>query len=74
MQKNILISFGKKIKEERLKRELSQEKFAELTDFHRNYIGMIERGERNITLTNIEKFANRLDIKINELMSFNDGK
>jgi transcriptional regulator with XRE-family HTH domain len=54
---NLLVLFGNKIRDERLKRNLSQEDFAELTGFHRTYIGMIERAERNVTLLNIEKFA-----------------
>jgi transcriptional regulator with XRE-family HTH domain len=39
----ILLKFGAKLRAERLKRNLSQEKLAELADVHRNYIGMLER-------------------------------
>lgn len=70
MESNLLTLFGEKIKQERLKRNLSQEDFAELTGFHRTYIGMIERAERNITLLNIEKFAKALQIEIYELLIF----
>ncbi len=67
MKKQILITFGKKVREERLKRELSQEEFAERAGVHRTYIGMIERAEKNITLTNIEKIASALGIDIYQL-------
>lgn len=64
----LLINFGKKIRKERLKRGFSQEEFAEKVGVHRTYIGMIERGEKNITLTNIKKITDALDIKINQLL------
>lgn len=72
-ESNILLLFGKKIKAERLKRNLSQEEFAELTGFHRNYIGMIERAERNITLENVEKFAKALNLQLKELLDFDEA-
>lgn len=70
MNKNILIKFGKKVKEERLKQRLSQEDLAERAGLHRTYIGMIERAEKNITLGNIEKVAKALKLNINELLTF----
>ncbi|NLO18801.1 MAG: helix-turn-helix transcriptional regulator [Ignavibacteria bacterium] len=66
----ILINFGKRVRELRLERKLSQEKLAELADLHRTYIGMIERGEKNITLLNIERIAVALQISIENLMEF----
>lgn len=45
----LLEKFGKKIREERLKRGFSQEDLSLKSGFHRTYIGMIERGEKNIT-------------------------
>lgn len=68
MKNEILIKFGQRVREERLKRKLSQEKLAELADLHRTYIGMIERGEKNITLYNMEKIAKSLNMKIKELL------
>jgi transcriptional regulator with XRE-family HTH domain len=70
MNKNILIQFGKKVREERLKKGISQEKLGELAKVHRTYIGMIERAEKNITLTNMEKIAKALGKKVNELINF----
>lgn len=68
MKETVLIRFGQRIRELRKARNLSQEQLAELTGFHRNYIGMIERGERNPALVNIEIFANTFEISLSELL------
>jgi len=68
MKEEILIKFGNKVKQERLKKNLSQEAFADKVGMHRTYIGMIERAEKNITLLNIKKLADRLGISISDLM------
>lgn len=67
MNRQLLIKFGKRVREERLQRGLSQEKLAERAKVHRTYIGMIERAEKNITLTNMEKIARALGVKIGDL-------
>ena len=59
--------FGDRIRKLRKERQLSQEKLAELADLHRTYIGDIERGERNVSLENIEKIAKALKVKIEDL-------
>lgn len=64
----ILVKFGERVRESRMEKGISQEKLAHLADVHRTYIGMIERAEKNITLINIEKIANALDLSINELL------
>ncbi len=64
MKKEILVKFGKKVREERVRLGLSQEKLAIRASVHRTYIGMIERAEKNITLENIEKIAKALKISI----------
>lgn len=67
MKSQVLIKFGKKIRQLRDERGISQEKLGELAKVHRTYVGMIERGEKNITLTNIEKFAKALKVEIKDL-------
>jgi transcriptional regulator with XRE-family HTH domain len=60
--------FGKRLRELRLARRLSQEKLAEMADLHRNYVGGIERGERNVALLNIVKLAHALAVKPSKLL------
>ncbi len=67
---NLLRTFGQRIRTLRTARGLSQEKLAELTGFHRTYIGMIERGERNLSLTNVAVFAKTFRISESELLNF----
>jgi len=66
-KKSILISFGDKVRVTRKTLELSQEELADKAGLHRTYIGMIERGEKNITLTNIEKISKALGTDISQL-------
>jgi transcriptional regulator with XRE-family HTH domain len=61
-------AFGNRVRQLRLKCRLSQEKLAELADLHRNYVGGIERGERNVGLINIVKLARALAVKPASLM------
>jgi transcriptional regulator with XRE-family HTH domain len=68
MNKTTLEKFGEKVREERHKLSLSQEELATKAGVHRTYIGMIERAEKNITLSNIEKIAKALGIKASELI------
>lgn len=70
MKKQILIKFGQKVREERIKLDLSQEELAVRAGVHRTYVGMVERAEKNITLRNIERVAKALRININELLTF----
>ena len=68
MNKTILEKFGQKVRDERLKQNLSQEELAAKAGVHRTYIGMIERAEKNITLLNIEKISKALGINISKLL------
>lgn len=68
INKFLLNEFGDRIKQLRLQKNISQEKLSFLTGFHRTYIGMIERGERNISLSNMAVFARVFEITISELL------
>lgn len=65
----VLIKFGHKVRQLRKEKGWSQEEFSFKSGFHRTYIGMVERGERNISLRNIERIAKTFDIQINELFN-----
>jgi transcriptional regulator with XRE-family HTH domain len=67
MEKEILIAFGQRVKKERVKLGLSQEKLAMRAGVHRTYIGMVERAEKNVTLSTIERIAKALNVKIADL-------
>ena len=64
----IIARFGNRVRSERMRRGYSQELLGERAGVHRTYIGMIERGEKNITLLNIEKIANALGVRIRDLV------
>jgi len=68
--KNILEKFGKRLKELRKERKLTQKELSIKCNLHINYIGMVERGERNPSLKNLEVIANAFDISLSELMDF----
>lgn len=68
INKFLLNEFGDRVKQLRLQKNISQEKLSFLTGFHRTYIGMIERGERNISLSNMAVFAKVFEINISELL------
>lgn len=66
----ILLKFGERVRRLRKEMNLSQEELAHRSDLHRTYIGMIERAEKNITLLNIEKISNALNVSIIHLLDF----
>lgn len=63
----ILERFGKRLRERRVAFGLSQEKFAAKCGLDRTYISGIERGQRNISLRNIQTIAKALETSISEL-------
>lgn len=58
---------GQRIKYLRNEKGISQEKFALSIDMDRTYYASVESGKRNISITNIHKIANGLDITLEEL-------
>lgn len=59
---------GLKVKLERTKRGLSQEKLAELADLSKGSLGAIERGQSSATIETLEKLANAFGMEFNELI------
>lgn len=69
MKSKIIAKFGNRVRKERQNLGLSQEELAARAGVHRTYIGMIERGEKNITLENIEKIACALSLSLPDIFS-----
>jgi transcriptional regulator with XRE-family HTH domain len=59
---------GKRIRSLREKRGWSQEAFADECGLHRTYIGSVERGERNLTLSSLHTIAKTLKVTMSELL------
>jgi transcriptional regulator with XRE-family HTH domain len=64
----IRIEFGKVVRQKRYLLDISQERLGELADLHPNYVGSVERGERNIALENIVALAKALKCSPKDLM------
>lgn len=63
MSKRDLQKFGKRLKALRVERDLTQLELAEVLDMSPNFVGMIERGERNTTVENVFKISRALNVK-----------
>ncbi|MFC9707426.1 helix-turn-helix domain-containing protein [Paenibacillus sp. NPDC056933] len=61
---------GARIRDLRKSRDLSQEALAEKAGFNTSYIGFIERAERNISLKNLDRIADALDVGVNQLFTY----
>jgi transcriptional regulator with XRE-family HTH domain len=72
--KTIRKKFGEKVRELRRAKGLSQEELAFRAGIHRNYLGGIERGERNPALDNIAAIAKALGVELSELLRFERNK
>lgn len=66
-------AFGRRVRELRQAKGWSQEHLADVVGLDRSYVGSVERGERNISLENIAKFARALGVTLSNLMDFNHG-
>lgn len=65
---NVMVRFGEQMRKVRTRVGVSQEKLAELAGLHRTYVSSVERGKRNISLVNIQKLAEALDVSLREMM------
>lgn len=70
---DIKLKFGKTVRRLRISKEWSQEDLSEAAQLDRTYIGGVERGERNISLQNIEKIAAALEVEPKELLDFKES-
>ncbi len=66
---DIQVKLGEKIKKIRKENGLSQEQLATKSKLHRTYISDIERGDRNVSIRNIEKISKALGVTISDLLS-----
>jgi|GEM_PF-554984 len=66
---SILNKFGQKMKKRRVELGLSQERLAFMTKLHRTYISDVERGNRNISLINIEKISKFLKVNPGDFLN-----
>lgn len=69
-KQELLKKFGKNVKIERIKRDLTQEKLAELVDKSQNYIACIECGRQNMSLGKVLELANALGVDLSRLLDF----
>lgn len=60
--------FAANVRRRRLELNLSQEELGERAGVHRTYVGMLERGEKNVTIYNIERIALALDTEPSSLL------
>jgi transcriptional regulator with XRE-family HTH domain len=65
---DVQVRFGERLREIRRKKGISQEALAHLAGLHRTYVSGVERGERNISLLNIERLALALSVSMSDLM------
>ena len=62
-------TFSTNLRRKRLEKNLSQEALADLSGLHRTYVGAVERGERNVSIDNMERLANALECSLAELLT-----
>ena len=62
-------ALGNTIRAYRVSMGVSQEQLAEIADVHRNYVGLIERGEQNITINSLLRFSEVFKKPLSEIMA-----
>ncbi len=71
-KKELLKRFGKNVKIERIKKDLTQEMLAEIMDVSQNYIASIECGNANMSLAKVLELSNFLKVDISNLLNFSE--
>ncbi len=71
-QSDIRAQFGRRVRELRATRKLSQEALAQRAGLHFTYLSQVERGRRNVSLVNIDKIGAALGVSLSALFEF-DG-
>ncbi|WP_321161285.1 helix-turn-helix domain-containing protein [Verminephrobacter eiseniae] len=67
------LTFSRNLRKVRTGQGISQERLADLCDLHRTYVSSVERGERNITVDNMERLAVALGVDIRVLLNPDDA-
>lgn len=70
LENDIKARFGRRLRELRQSRGLSQEELAFRAGLHRTYVSSAERGERNVSLVNLDKLATALEVDMCDLFNF----
>ena len=65
---NLNLELGNRLREKRLELGYSQEELAEVIGIHRTYIGTIERGEKTVTITTLNKICKALNVTMSEFL------
>ncbi|MFB9274059.1 helix-turn-helix domain-containing protein [Cohnella cellulosilytica] len=74
MANDILKLVGQRIRSLRKERGLSQDQLGEKGGFHYSYIGQVERGEKNVSLLNLAKISEALEVSLSQLFTYIDGE
>lgn len=70
--KSLVTTLAENIRRLRHEQSLSQEELADICGLHRTYVGSVERGERNVTLSSLEALAKALGVSVVDLLSADD--
>lgn len=66
--KGILRALGEELRARRVERGISQEELAARAGLHRNFVGLLERGQRNVTVLVLQDLAGALKVSLSELV------
>jgi transcriptional regulator with XRE-family HTH domain len=68
-RESVRLRFARNLRATRKEKHLSQEELAAIAGLHRTYVGSIERGERNVSIDNIERLAEALQLDVIDLLT-----